>query len=613
MKKIYLSLMFLAVVGANTTACSDFLDREPITQPSNATFLSGEDQVRNYINGLYISLPSFSTYGMGVRGEEKNSDNILAEKYDRRMNGEYNTSEADAYAKWQTGYQNLRKVNYFFAYYLVPEAEESTNVKSLKGEAYFLRAYWHYYLLRNFGSIPVMDAFWDENATIEGLQIPQRDRGEVADFILDDLNTAASLLYTRSKYSGLRINRETAMMLAMEVALYEGTWEKYHANDAFAAATNRSEYFLDKVMKWGDELFKQNIRLNTRENDPFGCVNEGDAFAHLFNQKDYSNVTEAIFWRKYSVADGVFHSLTPNLASGMTDSEGAAGISKELVDTYLNADGTPVNPNMPAYKDFNVMFKKRDTRLTETVMSSGKKFKSLKKGGRPLLVAEYQKDENGKSTNNPPALLNMSGVGNNRNITGFHIALGVDSTYVEGQNWDTGCIMFRYATALLNYAEAAEELGRCTDEVLNKTIKPLRERAGVAYVKPAAIDPYFTDYGMLTPNLQEIRRERRVELALQGYRLDDLMRWKATERIMKSKRGKGAYLGEDGVLYKSFSKEQQLDLDKLPMDMNKWLDPLISFLPNGYNFHSDRDYLLPKAPDELKLNQKLKQNPGWNN
>lgn len=612
MKKIYLSLILVAGMGCLTQSCSDFLDREPLTQPNNLTFLSGEEQVRNYVNGLYIALPSFPTYGMGVRGEEKNSDNILAEVYDRRMNGEYTRSEADAYTVWQTGYHNLRNVNYFFHYYQVPKAEENDDTRSLQGEVYFLRAFWHYYLLRNFGSIPVMDGFWDANATIEGLQIPQKDRGDVAQFILDDLETAKGLLYPRNKYSGLRICKEAAMMLAMDVALYEGTWEKYHKNDAFAAATDRSAYFLQKVMDWGNLLMAQGLYLNTKDKDPFGCKSDGDAFAHLFNEKDYSNVPEAIFWRKYSVADGVFHSVTPNLASGMTDSQGAAGVAKELVDTYLKKDGTPIDPTSADYHDFNKMFENRDPRLTETVMSSNKKFKSLSKGGKPMLVQPYAKGPDGKATNNPPALLNTSGSGNNRNITGFHIALGVDTTYVEGQSWDTGLILFRYATALLDYAEAAEELGKCTDDVLNKTLKPLRERAGVTYVKPSKTDSHFTDYGLLSPTMQEIRRERRVELALQGYRQDDLMRWKAVEKVMKNKRGRGAYLGHEGVLYQSFAPEQQADLDKLPLDHQNWLDPLVSFLPNGYQFNPERDYLLPKAPDELELNKQLKQNPGWN-
>ena len=104
---------------------------------------------------------------MGVRGEEKNSDNIVAEVYDKRLNGEL-LETGGGTAEWQNGYQNLRNVNYFFEYYKVPEAEETKDVLSLKGEAYFFRAYWHFYLLTRFGSIPVMDKFWDGNATVAG-------------------------------------------------------------------------------------------------------------------------------------------------------------------------------------------------------------------------------------------------------------------------------------------------------------------------------------------------------------------------------------------------------------------------------------------------------------
>ena len=85
MKKTYLYIALL--MGASTlfSSCSDFLDREPITAPNNESFLSGESQVRGYINGLYTALPSLQKFGMGVRGEEKNSDNILSEIYDRRL------------------------------------------------------------------------------------------------------------------------------------------------------------------------------------------------------------------------------------------------------------------------------------------------------------------------------------------------------------------------------------------------------------------------------------------------------------------------------------------------------------------------------------------------
>ena len=589
-------MAFVAASILPFSSCSDFLDREPITKPEAGNFLTGAIQVENYINGLYMTLPSFSKFGLGVRSEEKNSDNIIAEKYDARLHGQNN--QFSGASDWQTGYQNLRKVNYFFHNYKVPEAQENEDVLSLKGEAYFLRAYWHFDLLRKFGSIPVMDAFWDENATIAGLQIPAKTRNEVARFILSDLVEAKNLLHSRGKYSGIRINKEAAMVLAMNVALYEGTWEKYHSSDDFASSTNESNYFLGEVINWGNELFGCGIDLYKTGQNP------GDAFAALFNSKDLSGMGEVLLWRKYSSDEGVFHDVNGNLKAGVVDSEGAAGITQSLVDNYLNADGTFIDPTNEKFKDFKETFEGRDPRLIQTVMNEGAKFASATTA-TPMHLEEYTDEK--KNTISPPKL---AGDGNTRSLTGYHIRLGIDTTFVSG-NGETALPIIRYAEGLLAYAEAAAELEMWSDDIANKTLKALRERAGVKYLAPAK-DANFTDFGYtLTPVLQEIRRERRSELALQGFRLDDLMRWKA-DKLIVGKRGKGAYVGDESILFKSYSPDNQKRIrERLSLDDNKWADPMAGTLPSGYQFHADRDYLLPIPPSELELNKKLKQNPKW--
>lgn len=589
-------MAFVAASILPFSSCSDFLDREPITKPEAGNFLTGAIQVENYINGLYMTLPSFSKFGLGVRSEEKNSDNIIAEKYDARLHGQNN--QFSGASDWQTGYQNLRKVNYFFHNYKVPEAQENEDVLSLKGEAYFLRAYWHFDLLKKFGSIPVMDAFWDENATIAGLQIPAKTCNEVARFILSDLVEAKNLLHSRGKYSGIRINKEAAMVLAMNVALYEGTWEKYHSSDDFASSTNESNYFLGEVINWGNELFGCGIDLYKTGQNP------GDAFAALFNSKDLSGMGEVLLWRKYSSDEGVFHDVNGNLKAGVVDSEGAAGITQSLVDNYLNADGTFIDPTNEKFKDFKETFEGRDPRLIQTVMNEGAKFASATTA-TPMHLEEYTDEK--KNTISPPKL---AGDGNTRSLTGYHIRLGIDTTFVSG-NGETALPIIRYAEGLLAYAEAAAELEMWSDDIANKTLKALRERAGVKYLAPAK-DANFTDFGYtLTPVLQEIRRERRSELALQGFRLDDLMRWKA-DKLIVGKRGKGAYVGDESILFKSYSPDNQKRIrERLTLDDNKWADPMAGTLPSGYQFHADRDYLLPIPPSELELNKKLKQNPKW--
>lgn len=596
MKKIYLLIL---AAGLGISSCSDFLDREPITDPSSSTFLSTQSQVENYINGLYTQLPSLAKFGMGVRGEEKNSDNILSEKYDTRLNGE--ATLFDGSLDWENGFKYLRNVNYFFYNYRVDEETLglSDDLKSLKGEAYFLRAYWHFFLLKKFGAIPYMDKLMDENATVEGLQIPALPRNEVAKLIIKDLDTAISMLHSRNVYKGLRINKEAAMVLAMNVALYEGTWEKYHAADDFAAPTNESDYFFGEVVRIGDELFQCGINLYDNA--------DKTGFGSIFNSKDLSDVDEVLFWKKYSDADGVFHALSGLLAGGVVDQDAPAGLSQELINNFLYSDGTFINPSNEDFKDFNKTFENRDNRLLQMVMHSGAKFRSEEKGAKPMLVEVYT--EENKDKVNPPYL---AGDGQSRNITGYHIRLGIDETYVEG-NGETAFPIIRYAEGLLAYAEAKAELGVCDATVLEKTIKPLRERAGVTYVAPTK-DPNFTDFGYeLSPELQEIRRERRSELSLQGFRFDDLMRW-AGHNLIVNKRGKGAYIGAESVLYQSFSPEKKEIVDdriESLVDENGWLDPLSQLLPKGYQFKPNRDYLMAIPPTELSLNKQLKQNPNW--
>lgn len=608
MKHIYVIALAAALIMP-FTACSDFLDREPLTQPEASSFLSTEAQVENYVNGLYTALPSFKTYGMGVRGEEKNSDNIIAQEYDHRLHGTLQIG--DAAEDWQNGYKNLRNVNYFFEYYRISEDQESAIARSLRGEVLFLRAYWHFDLLKKFGAIPVMDTFWDGNATLQGLQIPAKPRNEVARFILQDLENAAALLFPRNgneeggNYAGLRINREAAKVLAMNVALYEGTWEKYHADDAFKSSVNESNFFLEEVIRIGDDLFENSgIDLYTKGND---AADPGNSYAKLFNSVDLTQMDEVLLWRKYSEASGVYHSMNAQLKSGYVDEKGAAGISRSLVNNYLNADGTFINPNDPKFHSFIEEFKGRDPRLLQTVMHEGAKWASATTS-RPMHLEVYT-EESSKMISTP----RLVGDGASRSLTGYHIRMGIDTTYVQG-NGETALPLIRYAEALLDYAEAAAELEKFDQTVYAKTIGKLRSRAGVADTYPFQRDIYtFNNYYGYTVSeeIHEIRRERRSELALQGFRLDDLMRWKA-DKLIVGQQGRGAYIASDGILFQSFSpQDQRVIREQLKSDDAGFANPMSSTLPNGYGFNPQRDYLLPIPPSELELNKELKQNPKW--
>ena len=152
----------------------------------------------------------------------------------------------------------------------------------------------------------------------------------------------------------------------------------------------------------------------------------------------------------------------------------------------------------------------------------------------------------------------------------------------------------------VNFAEAKAELGTIDQADIDKSIKILRDRVGMPNLILSAItvDPDW-DFPTLSPIINEVRRERRVELAAEGFRFDDIMRWAAADELIVGKRPHGF-------------KASQLSVNPYPVDANGFLDPYQEKLPSGYGFKIGRDYLNAIPKDQLLLNPALVQNPGWN-
>ena len=192
-----------------------------------------------------------------------------------------------------------------------------------------------------------------------------------------------------------------------------------------------------------------------------------------------------------------------------------------------------------------------------------------------------------------------------KNITGFQLRKGVDPTSPIAGGvqlpCEIGAVIFRYAEALLNYAEAKCELGEPVD--YDKSINLLRNRAGMPnFSIPKNLGSVEKmDYGYaISDELYEIRRERRVELACEGFRFDDYRRWRA-HNLFKGKR-------MHGYPFKASEWEENIDI---PRDAEGLLDPHQNSVPNGYGFDENRDYLQCIPTNEITLNPNLKQNPGW--
>jgi hypothetical protein len=326
----------------------------------------------------------------------------------------------------------------------------------------------------------------------------------------------------------------------------------------------------------------------------------GREYWSLFNKIDYSDNPEVLLWKKFDVPLGIFHQVSSYLSSGAGD----IGINKTLIDSYLCTDGKPisVSPNFKGYDSISGEVMNRDPRLAQTIFLKGYDQTINSPGG-------------GADTTFSKPAIDLSG--QFRATTGYCIYKGVNpefSQHTTSGSW-IGSIVLRYSEALLIYAEAKAELGTITQADIDKTVNVLRDRVGMIHLNLANIttDPKW-DFPTLSPIINEIRRERRIELAFETYRWDDLARWRA-HSLITGIRPKGIkYIGSnlEGT-YKDYLGTPTIILGKnLFVDANGFIDPYQTALPNGFGFNPARDYLSPVPSDELTLNKNLlPQNPGW--
>ena len=136
---------------------------------------------------------------------------------------------------------------------------------------------------------------------------------------------------------------------------------------------------------------------------------------------------------------------------------------------------------------------------------------------------------------------------------------------------------------------------------------------------PLTISAITTDpawsFPTLTPLINEIRRERRVELGVEGYRHDDIWRWAAAGTLIKGWKPKGAKRAQFENWVEGGQNKDAVVKGLYPVDEQGYIFPYKSNVvgASGYNFNVGRDYLSPLPTDQLVLNKNIKQNPGWQN
>src|SRR5699024_2574523 len=243
--------------------------------------------------------------------------------------------------------------------------------------------------------------------------------------------------------------------------------------------------------------------------------------------------------------------------------------------------------------------------------------KSVVANRDPRLIQTIQVNDGSHFINDTSEFVHPAwdGALEDKNATGYQLYKGL-SLSLEQQTrgkGSQGLIYFRYAEALLNYAEAKAELGTITQADLDETINKLRDRVGMPHlVLGSIVHDTNWNFPNLTPIINEVRRERRVQFAAEGYRHDDIWRWAAAGKLIEGWKPKGAKRQQFLNIAKD-APEKNLIKDLYPVHGNGYI---FSYKNNvvgqsGYNFNVNRDYLSPIPTNQLLLNKHLEQNPGW--
>lgn len=549
----------------------DFLERTPLDTITEASFYKTPQDLRTAVNNLYRDLPGWQSTSVGFNVlPDMNEDLGTAENPSNRLSG-LNLSVPTSAQDFTWSFDEVREANFFLDRSTGAEGDEVL-INQYRGEGFFFRAYHYSILLERFGAVPIFDQYFDDKDT-EFVFAARNPRNEVVDFIIADLDMAISMLQSFPEIDGNpRISKEAAQLLKARVALYEGTWEKYHNGTDFGVAGFDGTSYLQIAADAAEDVMDS------------GVFSLHSDYGSLFNQIGLSGNSEVMLWRDYD-------DVTLGIANPLQISwPNRCGYTRFAVRSYLCTDGDPisVSPLYQGDQDLATIEDNRDPRLAATIMVPG-----------DVLV----RDTDGSEI----LWANPDFSTANAGLTGYESQKYRDVDIDADRNnfsRETSRIIMRYAEVLLIFAEAKAELGSITQGDLDKSINLLRARVSMPSMTLGAItpDPDWPNYGYtLSDVLYEIRRERSVELMAEGFRANDIYRWRA-HALIDGDQPRGAFY-DDGIV------NVELAPESVTLDVDGYILPFAA--TGNFNFDETRVYLQPLPLDELILNPNLEQNPGW--
>lgn len=513
-----------------------------------------------------------------------------------------NAYSASLSSGWDWG--DLRNINYF----IVNCNDEKVPVavrKNYIGIAKFFRAYFYYEKVKRFGNVPWISKPLDvkDSTILYGGRDP---RTLVMDSVLADIDYACANITATSETTRSLVTKYVAYALKSRICLFEGTFRKYHTE---LNLQNTASTWLNHAVSAAQAVMDANIYSIYTTGGP------GKSYRTVFTNST-PIASEVMLAGICDLTLSVLNDANWYWTSGTYGDK--ANFIRTFINTYLKTDGTPFT-DTPGWQTmlFRDEVKNRDLRLKQTIR-----------------LGDYKRISAGQIIPAPPLF--------SYTFTGYQpIKWTLDDMYYDTRDLNINSIAkFRYAEVLLNFAEAKAELGTLTDSEWAKTIGVLRTRGGITTgltTKPTRVDPYLQSVyfpGITDPVILEVRRERGIELCLEGFRFADILRWK---------RGPLMELEWNGFYVPELKTPMDLDEDGIPdaifyqgtkpanvAGVTSYVDvsATISGKTNSQRLKNntsgeliwmneiarkwdDKMYYYPIPQTDLITNPKLGQNPGW--
>ena len=651
-------VLLLSCSLAILPACDDFLDEEPQSEVSPEKYLLNESQLEAYVNKYYADydnwksdsddkggmIPSF--WG-SENGSTYKDDNATDNQ--QGTNGRYlkdTWTVAQSGGKWN--FTNINALNYYLQT-VVPRLENGeltgteSNLKHLVGEGYFLRALEYFFRLQRLGDFPIVKTVLPDEQEALTEASKRSPRNEVARFILSDLDQAISLMNNNVKKT--RLSKNAALLLKSRVALFEATWEKYHAGTALVpngtgwpgagkdynagyqfpsgSIEKEIEFFLTEAMSAASQVADA-VQLTENNQIIRDQASKGkNPYYDMFASHDPSGYSEVIMYRGYDLSLNNSHHFNHYLYSG-----GNTGYTHQFEQEFLMEYGLPVYAAGSGYAG--------DDYITDTKIDRDWRWRLFMKAPKEakavdnIATVEYF----------PEAPRLYVSDAKNATSTGYIQGKGYSLDYNDqllGKD-QTAFVVYRASEAYLNYIEASYLKNGNIDATADKYWKALRARAGVdtdyqktinaTDMSKEALNGWdaYSHGALVDATLYNIRRERRCEFIGEGFRYMDLIRWRALDQLNGYQLEGAKIFGPMKSIFGDNLKYDQADEKNNNVSSPSLSDYLrpnqVTSTNQYYNglYFYEAHYLDPIAvqhfmitsPDGSTVSQSpIYQNPGW--